>query len=59
MKFFFSAMLIGFLLCLGFLITDEPGSGMGWGVGLFAALGLGVAFYNYLRYGSVFSEGPQ
>lgn len=59
MKFFLASMLAGFLLCLYFLLTDAPGSGMGWGVGLFAVLGLGVAFYNYLRFGSVFNDGPQ
>ena len=59
MRFFLSFMLAGFLLCLYFLLTDDDGSGMGWGVALFAALGLGVAFYNYLRFENMFNEGPQ
>ena len=59
MKFYFAFMLAGFLLCLYFLLTDEPGSGMGWGVALFATLGLGVALYNRVKFGSVFNDGPQ
>ena len=57
MKFFFAFMLAGFVITLYFLLTDGPGSGMGWGVGLFAGLGIGVALYNYIRFGSIFREG--
>ena len=57
MRFFFAFMLAGFALCLYFLLTDAPGSGMGWGVGLFAALGLGVAIYNKVRFGNIFKDG--
>lgn len=59
MKFYLIFMFSGFLMCLFFLIYDAPGSGMGWGVGLFATLGIGVALYNKLRFGSVFNDGPQ
>ena len=57
MKFYFSFMLAGFLLCLYFLATDASGSGMGYGVGLFAALGIGVAIYNKISFGSIFKDG--
>ena len=57
MKFFLSFMLAGFLLSLYFLLHDEAGSGMGYGVALFAGLGIGTAFYNKVRYGSIFREG--
>lgn len=59
MKFFFSFMLAGFVLCLAFLVTDAPGSGMGYGVALFAGLGIGVAIYNKIKFGSIMREGPQ
>ena len=57
MKFFFSFMLAGFVLCLAFLLTDAPGSGMGYGVALFAGLGIGVAIYNKVKFGSIFKDG--
>ena len=59
MKFFFASMLAGFALCLYFLLHDAPGSGMGYGVALFAALGIGVATYNYTKFGSIFRDGEQ
>ena len=65
MKFYLAFMFAGFLLCSYFLLTDAPGSGMGWGVALFAALGLGVATYNKIKFGSVLRDslndknGPQ
>ena len=59
MKFYLAFMFAGFLLCLLFLVLDESGSGMAWGVGLFAALGIGVALYNKIKFGSVFNDGPQ
>lgn len=58
MRFFFSFFAAGFLLCLYFLLTDAPGSGMGWGVGLFGALGLGVGAYNWVENGSPLAEKP-
>ena len=57
MKFFFSFMLAGFLLCLYFLLHDESGSGMGYGVALFAILGIGVAIFNKISYGDIFKDG--
>ena len=57
MKFFLGFMLAGFLLCLYFLATDLPGNGMGWGVGVFAAAGIGVAIYNRVKFGSIFRDG--
>ena len=57
MKFFFAFMLAGFLLSLYFLLHDDSGSGMGWGLGVFGGLGLGVAIYNKVRYGSIFKDG--
>ena len=57
MKFYFSFMLAGFLLCLYFLLTDSAGNGMGWGVGIFAGLGIGVAVYNRVKFGSILREG--
>ena len=57
MKFFLGFMLAGFLLCLYFLLTDGANSGMGWGVGIFAALGIGGAIYNRVKFGSIFREG--
>ena len=56
MRFFFFFMLGGFLMSLYFLLTDEAGSGMGWGVALFAALGLGVAVYNKVKFGSFLKD---
>ena len=58
MKFYLSFMLAGIFLCLFFLLTDDAGSGMGWGLALFAGLGGGVALYNQLKFGSIFREGP-
>ena len=57
MKFFFASMLAGFLLCLYFLLTDESGSGMGYGVALFAGLAIGVAAYNQIKFGGIFRDG--
>ena len=57
MKFFFLFSAAGFLLCLYFLLTDDAGSGMGWGVGIFGALGLGVGAYNWVINGSPLAEG--
>ena len=57
MKFYLSFMLAGLLLCLYLLLTDGANSGMGWGVGIFAVLGVGVAVYNQVRFGSIFKDG--
>jgi hypothetical protein len=49
MKFFLAFMVAGFLLSLYFLLTDEPGSGMGWGLAVFGGLGIGGAILEARR----------
>ena len=58
MKFFFSFISVGFLVSLYFLITDDAGSGMGWAVAVFGTIGVGVAVYNAVMFGSIMREGP-
>lgn len=58
MRFFFSFISVAFLISLYFLLTDEAGNGMGWAVALFAGLGVGVAVFNVLSFGSILREGP-
>ena len=57
MRFFFSFFAVATLVCVVFLVTDSAGSGMGWAVAIFAALGVGVGGYNWYKNGSPLAEG--
>ena len=57
MKFFFIFFAIITAVSLYFLLTDGPGSGMGWAVGIFATLATGTGAYNWIRNGSPLAEG--
>ena len=58
MRFFFSFIAAGFLISLYFLLTDSAGSGMGYAVAVFGIIGVSVAVYNALNFGSIMREGP-
>ena len=58
MRFFFSFIAAGFLISLYFLLTDSAGSGMGYAVAVFGVIGVGVAVYNAVMFGSIMREGP-
>ncbi|QKG56984.1 hypothetical protein GKZ68_10315 [Hymenobacter sp. BRD128] len=59
MKFFLIFFAVATLVCGYFLLTDGPGSGMGWPTGIFAALGAGVALYNWRTNGSPLDDSTK
>lgn len=59
MRIFLGFFTVATLVCGYFWLTDGPGSGMGIATGVFGTLGLGVAIYNTVRYGSPLRDSPK
>lgn len=56
MRFFLAFFLAATATCGYFLLTDGPGSGMGWPTGIFGGLLAGTLLYNKVARGGWLSD---